>query len=161
MPTHGVSMNLSVVPVKAKGSDTARAARAAALVWGIGEGGMIWVWWGAGVSGCTSTPAAFRAPCVCVCVTCVCVKCVGAASMSAVGCPVSQLLSRSRCEVGKSEREREREREKQTDREFEDHSGSAWLQHSRGGKWRDQQSLDVGHGACLPMIMFITAEHSR
>jgi hypothetical protein len=31
-------MNLSVVPVKAKGSDAARAARAAALVWGIGEG---------------------------------------------------------------------------------------------------------------------------
>ena len=71
VPTHGVSMNLSVVPAKAKGSCTARAARAAALVWGIGEGGMIWVWWGAGVSGCTIPPAALWVPCVYVCSTCV------------------------------------------------------------------------------------------
>ena len=77
MPTHGASMNLKVVPGKVNGSDTAKAARAAALVWGIGEGGMIWVWWGAGVSGCTCPPAAFRAPCMYVYVTCVCVECVG------------------------------------------------------------------------------------
>ena len=80
-------------------------------------------------------------------------------------------------------RESERERGrggKQTDRELEDHSGSAGLQNSRGGKWRGQQSRDVGHGACLPrinfkelllqnlvedlclpMMMFTTAEPSR
>jgi hypothetical protein len=77
VPTHGASMNLKVVPGKVNGSDTAKAARAAALVWGIGEGGMIWVWWGAGDSGCTCPPAAFRAPCMYVYVTCVCVECVG------------------------------------------------------------------------------------
>ena len=85
LPIHGASMNLSVVQVKAKGSDTARAARAAALKWDIGEGRMIWVLWGAVVSECTIPPAAFRATCVYVFVTCVCVKCVWAASMSAVG----------------------------------------------------------------------------
>jgi len=104
-------MILKVVPVKKKSSDTAGAARAAALVWGIGEGGVIWVWWGMGVSGCTGSSAAFRASCVYVCMTCGCVECVGlpspggcvyvlvpaswAASMSAGGCPVSQLLSYS------------------------------------------------------------------
>ena len=42
---------------------------------------------------CTGPSAAFRASCVCVRVTCVCVKCVWAASMSAVGCPVARLVS--------------------------------------------------------------------
>jgi hypothetical protein len=51
VPTRGTSKWVCVFPVKDVGSDTAGAARAAALVWGIGEGGMIWGWWGMGVSG--------------------------------------------------------------------------------------------------------------
>ena len=51
--THGVSMNLCVVPVKLKVSDTATTARSAALVCCIGEGRMIWVWLWAGVRRCT------------------------------------------------------------------------------------------------------------
>ena len=47
------------------------------LLWGIGEGGMIWGWWGMGVSGFMGPSVAFLASCVYVCVTCVCVECVG------------------------------------------------------------------------------------
>ena len=71
--TRGASKGVYVFPVKDVGSDTAGAARAAALVWGIGEEGMIWGWWGMGVSGFTGPSAAFLASCVYVCVTCVCV----------------------------------------------------------------------------------------
>jgi hypothetical protein len=39
--TRGASKWVCVFPVKDVGSDTAGAARAAALVWGIGEEGMI------------------------------------------------------------------------------------------------------------------------
>jgi hypothetical protein len=103
-------------------------------------------------------PGALR---VCVCDVCVREVCWGGVDVGRWLPGVPALVTVPMRGWKKREREREREREKQTDREFEDHSGSAWLQHSRGGKWRDQQSLDVGHGACLPMIMFITAEHSR
>ncbi len=94
--TRCASMCLSVFPAKVKGSDTAGATLSAALVRGIGEGGMIWVWWGMGVSGCTGPSAAFRASCMYVCVTCgcgVCVECVWAASMAAVSCPVARHVS--------------------------------------------------------------------
>jgi hypothetical protein len=60
-------MMLVGFPVKFEGSDTAGAALSAALVWGIMEGGVIWVWWGMGVSGCTCPSAAFRASCIYVC----------------------------------------------------------------------------------------------
>ena len=49
---------------------------------------MIWVRLGAGVSRCTCSPAAFRAPCMYVYVTCVCVKCVGLLSPVCVGAGV-------------------------------------------------------------------------
>ena len=77
VPTRGASKRVCVFPVKDGGSDTAGAALAAALVWGMGEGGMIWGWWGMGIRGCTGPSAAFRASCVCVRVACVCVVCVG------------------------------------------------------------------------------------
>jgi hypothetical protein len=57
VPTRGASKWVCVFPVKDVGSDTAGAARAAALVWGIGEEGMIWGWWGMGVSGFTGPSA--------------------------------------------------------------------------------------------------------
>jgi len=41
VPTHGASMNLSVVQIKAKGSCTARDARTAALVRGIDDLGLV------------------------------------------------------------------------------------------------------------------------
>ena len=75
--TRGASKWVCVFPVKDVGSDTAGAARAAALVWGIGEEGVIWGWWGMGVSGFTGPSAAFLASCMYLCVTCVCVECVG------------------------------------------------------------------------------------
>ena len=71
---------------------------------------MIWVWLGAGVSGCTGSFCVPSALYVCVCAVCVrevcglpspgvCVYVLvpasWAASMSAGGCPVSQLLSKA------------------------------------------------------------------
>ena len=47
---------------------------------------------GVGVGECTGPSADFRASCMYVRVACVCVKCVWAASMSAVGCPVARLV---------------------------------------------------------------------
>jgi hypothetical protein len=66
--THGASMNLvDGFPVKLKGSDTAPTARSAALVCCIGEGRMIWVWLGAGVSGYVLPCCVPIALYVCVC----------------------------------------------------------------------------------------------
>jgi len=42
----------------------------------------------------------FPVSCMYVRVTCACVECVGAASMSAVGCPVSRLLSEASVSAG-------------------------------------------------------------
>jgi len=46
--------------VKLRDSDTAGAALSAALVLGVGEGGVVWGWWGMGISECTGPSAAFR-----------------------------------------------------------------------------------------------------
>ena len=59
------------------------------------------MWWVlVGVGDCTGPSAAFRASCMYVRVVCVCVKCVWAASMSAVGCPVARLVQRASVTAG-------------------------------------------------------------
>ena len=95
MPTHGASMNMCLVPDNVEGSDAARAARSAALVWSMGEGGVIWVWLGArlrvsGLSFCVPSALYVYVCAVCVSEVCglpvswgVCV-CVGAGILGGV-----------------------------------------------------------------------------